>query len=75
MVPSQHPQEEKTLWKKDKISEVLTRKSRGKKGKIAPLVVVPRTLEEAPLRRMDRRALNALRKRRADKESSDKNTS
>jgi len=26
-----------------------------------------RTIEEAPLRRMDRRALNALRKRRADK--------
>ena len=34
--------------------------------------MVPRTLEEAPLRRMDRRALNALRKRRADKESPDK---
>ena len=29
--------------------------------------LAPRTLEEAPLRRMDRRALNALRKRRADK--------
>ena len=29
--------------------------------------LVPTTLEEAPLRRMDRRALNALRKRRADR--------
>ena len=31
------------------------------------MVMVPRSLEEAPLRRMDRRSLNALRKRRADK--------
>ena len=30
-------------------------------------MLVPTTLEEAPLRRMDRRALNALRKRRADR--------
>ena len=36
-------------------------------NKITPVSLAPRTLEEAPLRRMDRRALNALRKRRADK--------
>ena len=36
-------------------------------NKVAPLTLVPTTLEEAPLRRMDRRALNALRKRRADR--------
>ena len=28
---------------------------------------VPTTLEEAPIRRQDRRTLNALRRRRADK--------
>ena len=33
-----------------------------KMNKVAPLTLVPTTLEEAPLRRMDRRALNALRK-------------
>merc|ERR1719481_168222 len=38
-----------------------------KVNKVAPLQLVPTTLEEAPLRRMDRRALNALRKRRADR--------
>ena len=38
-----------------------------KMNKVAPLTLVPTTLEEAPLRRMDRRALNALRKRRADR--------
>ena len=38
-----------------------------KSNKINPLQLVPTTLEEAPLRRMDRRALNALRKRRADR--------
>ena len=43
-------------------------KRKGKKSnKIQPVPLVPTTLEEAPLRRMDRRALNALRKRRADK--------
>ena len=42
-------------------------KRRKKVNKVAPLPLVPTTLEEAPLRRMDRRALNALRKRRADK--------
>ena len=42
------------------------RKSK-KTNKIQPVPLVPTTLEEAPLRRMDRRALNALRKRRADK--------
>ena len=70
---SQHPHDEKNLRKKDKISDVLIRKGRGRKGKIGPMVMVPRTLEEAPLRRMDRRALNALRKRRADKASPDRN--
>ena len=38
-----------------------------KSNKIAPVQLVPTTLEEAPLRRMDRRALNALRRRRADR--------
>ena len=38
-----------------------------KSNKINPLQLIPTTLEEAPLRRMDRRALNALRKRRADR--------
>ena len=71
----QHPHDEKTLRKKDKTSDVLMRKGRGRKGKIAPLVTVPRTLEEAPLRRMDRRALNALRKRRADKVNPEKDNS
>ena len=42
------------------------RKSK-KLNKIDPVQLVPTTLEEAPLRRMDRRALNALRKRRADR--------
>ena len=43
-------------------------KRKGKKSnKIQPVSLVPTTLEEAPLRRMDRRALNALRKRRADR--------
>jgi hypothetical protein len=42
-------------------------KRKGKKSKIQPVPLVPTTLEEAPLRRMDRRALNALRKRRADR--------
>ena len=37
------------------------------RNKIEPVTLSPRTIEEAPLRRMDRRALNALRKRRADK--------
>ena len=45
----------------------MVRKTRGRSRKILPVVLVPRTLEEAPLRRMDRRALNALRKRRADR--------
>ena len=44
------------------------RKRQNKKSnKIEPVQLVPTTLEEAPLRRMDRRALNALRKRRADR--------
>ena len=38
-----------------------------KNNKVDPVVLVPTKLEEAPLRRMDRRALNALRKRRSDK--------
>ena len=38
-----------------------------KSNDIEPVQLVPTTLEEAPLRRMDRRALNALRKRRADR--------
>ena len=37
------------------------------RNKVEPVALAPRTIEEAPLRRMDRRALNALRKRRADK--------
>ena len=37
------------------------------RNKVEPVSLAPRTIEEAPLRRMDRRALNALRKRRADK--------
>ena len=37
------------------------------RNKVEPVTLAPRTIEEAPLRRMDRRALNALRKRRADK--------
>ena len=48
-------------------SDVDVRKRKMKKSKIAPVPLVPTTLEEAPLRRMDRRALNALRKRRADR--------
>jgi len=51
-----------------KYGERKVEKRKGKKPhKIAPVALVPSTLEEAPLRRMDRRALNALRKRRADK--------
>ena len=46
--------------------KVVKRKSK-KSNKIAPVQLVPTTLEEAPLRRMDRRALNALRRRRADR--------
>ena len=46
--------------------KVFKRKSK-KLNKIDPVQLVPTTLEEAPLRRMDRRALNALRKRRADR--------
>ena len=47
--------------------EARRRKSK-KSNKVDPLKqLVPTTLEEAPLRRMDRRALNALRKRRADR--------
>jgi hypothetical protein len=38
-----------------------------KTNKVKPVTLVPTTLEEAPLRRMDRRALNALRRRRADR--------
>lgn len=55
------------MRKKENISKVVVRKTKGRARKILPVVLVPRTLEEAPLRRMDRRALNALRKRRADK--------
>ena len=47
-------------------NKILNRKPK-KSNKIAPVQLVPTTLEEAPLRRMDRRALNALRKRRADR--------
>ena len=47
-------------------NKVLNRRPK-KLNKIAPVQLVPTTLEEAPLRRMDRRALNALRKRRADR--------
>ena len=43
------------------------KRNKKKSNKIAPVQLVPTTLEEAPLRRMDRRALNALRKRRADR--------
>ena len=46
--------------------KVVKRKSK-KSNKIAPVQLVPTTPEEAPLRRMDRRALNALRRRRADR--------
>ena len=43
-------------------------KRKGKNSnRVDPAPLVPSTLEEAPLRRMDRRALNALRKRRADR--------
>ena len=43
-------------------------KRKGQKlNRVDPAQLVPTTLEEAPLRRMDRRALNALRKRRADR--------
>ena len=38
-----------------------------KKKMFDPVVIVPTSIEQAPLRRMDRRALNALRKRRSDK--------
>merc|ERR1719458_2282835 len=38
-----------------------------KSNKVDTLVLVPSSLEEAPMRRQDRRALNALRRRRADK--------
>ena len=60
------------MRKKEKVSQVVVRRSKGKRRKTLPVALVPRTLEEAPLRRMDRRALNALRKRRADKESPDR---
>ena len=65
-VSLQKSNEEKSR-KKENVSNVVVRKTRGRSRKILPVVLVPRTLEEAPLRRMDRRALNALRKRRADR--------
>ena len=49
------------MRKKEKVSQVVVRRSKGKRRKTLPVALVPRTLEEAPLRRMDRRALNALR--------------
>ena len=45
---------------------VLERKGQ-KLNRVDPAPLVPTTLEEAPLRRMDSRALNALRERRADR--------
>ena len=40
-------------------------KRRSKKASTG--VTVPKSLEEAPMRRQDRRTLNALRRRRADR--------
>ena len=64
-----HPPEEQTVRKrKESDLKIVVRKVKGRaRAKIEPVSLVPRTIEEAPLRRMDRRALNALRKRRADK--------
>ena len=54
--------------RKESEIKILVKKMRGRaRNKIEPVSLAPRTIEEAPLRRMDRRALNALRKRRADK--------
>jgi len=54
--------------KDDSDLKIIVRKLKGRgRAKVEPVSLVPRTIEEAPLRRMDRRALNALRKRRADK--------
>ena len=36
-------------------------------ARVEPVELAPTSLEEAPMRRQDRRALNALRRRRADK--------
>jgi len=64
-----HPPEEQNVRKrKESDLKIVVRKVKGRaRAKIEPVSLVPRTIEEAPLRRMDRRALNALRKRRADK--------
>ena len=64
-----HPPEEQNVRKrKESDLKIVVRKVKGRaRAKIEPVALVPRTIVEAPLRRMDRRALNALRKRRADK--------
>ena len=69
--PTQRKPEEQVLRRigsAGKPGDNKARKRKNKKlNKIDPVQLVPTTLEEAPLRRMDRRALNALRKRRADR--------
>ena len=48
-------------------SKKIRKRANKKQNKIDPVVLVPTRIEDAPLRRMDRRALNALRRRRSDK--------
>jgi len=50
-----------------KASKKIKHRTNKKANKIEPVILVPTKIEDAPLRRMDRRALNALRKRRSDK--------
>ena len=69
MQPAQKDEHDNLVRKrKESDINILVKKMRGRsRNKIEPVTLSPRTIEEAPLRRMDRRALNALRKRRADK--------
>ena len=52
---------------RNKNSKNARKRMKKKKKMFDPVVIVPTSIEQAPLRRMDRRALNALRKRRSDK--------